>query len=181
MEYVALLRGINVGKRRIKMADLRAGFASWGFENVTTIQAAGNVIFRRHETSPADLTNALEERLAERYGFEVSVLLRTMDEIRSLVESDPFRDVEVTPNTRLYVSFLPEKVESDLEIPYESPEKDFRILSAGDREVCSVLKLNPRMRTTDAMAILEQAFGSRLTTRNWNTVLKIVDASRSSE
>lgn len=173
--YVALLRGINVGKRRIKMAHLREGFASWGYEPVKTIQAAGNVIFEAEEQDEAALAAALEQRLAERYGYEVPVVLRAMADIEALVEAEPFAGIEVTPDTRLYVSFLKEPAESDLEIPYETPEKDFRILSAAEREVCSVLTLNPNMRTTDSMAILEQAFDSQMTTRNWNTVVKIAE------
>lgn len=50
-------------------------------------------------------------------------------------------------------------------------------LSASEREVYSVLTLNPDMRTTDSMAILEQAFDSQMTTRNWNTVTKITEIS----
>lgn len=171
--YVALLRGINVGKRRIKMAHLREGFASWGYEPVKTIQAAGNVIFEAKEQEETALAEALEQHLEERYGYEVPVVLRTMAEIEALVEAQPFAGVQVTPETRLYVSFLKEPAESALEIPYETAEKEFVILSASEREVFSVLTLNPNLRTTDSMAILEQAFDSLMTTRNWNTVKKI--------
>lgn len=173
--YVALLRGINVGNRRMKMAHLREGFASWGYEPVKTIQAAGNVIFEAEEQEETTLAETLEQRLEARYGYEVPVVLRTMAEIEALVEAQPFAGVQVTPETRLYVSFLKEPAESELEIPYETAEKEFVILSASEREVFSVLTLNPNMRTTDSMAILEQAFDSLMTTRNWNTVKKIAD------
>jgi uncharacterized protein (DUF1697 family) len=89
------------------------------------------------------------------------------------VKGSPFEDVTVTSQTRLYVTFLSEKPASNLEIPYESPEKDFRILSVSDSEVCSVLTLTPNRGTTKAMDILEKEFGKNITTRNWNTVQKI--------
>ena len=155
------------------MADLREAFASWGYQQVKTLQAAGNVVFTADETNIGRLTTELEQSLRERYGYEVPVIIRTFEYIRQLVEADPFKEVEVTPNTRLYVTFLAAKPESDLQIPYKSPDIDYEILSVSDGEVFSVLTLGSK-GTTDAMDILANEFGNRITTRNWNTIVKIV-------
>jgi uncharacterized protein (DUF1697 family) len=106
------------------------------------------------------------------FGYEVSVILRATQEIQDLVDSIPFKDIKVTPQTRLYVTFLSEKPKSSLKVPYESPEKDFKIVRVTNGEVCSVLTLGSNRGTIDAMDILEKEFGKKITTRNWNTVIK---------
>jgi hypothetical protein len=68
---------------------------------------------------------------------------------------------------------LSEKPTSKLKIPYQSPEKDFCILLVTKGEVCSVLTINPTMKSTEAMNILEKEYGKNVTTRNWNTVEKL--------
>ena len=59
--YVAFLRAINVGGRRVKMHHLRELFESLGFSNVETFIASGNVIF----DSPAEDTRKLEQRIED--------------------------------------------------------------------------------------------------------------------
>jgi uncharacterized protein (DUF1697 family) len=173
---IALLRGINIGShKRIKMADLHQAFKSWGFTNIRTVLATGNVLFEAASTDAAALQQNIEEKLAERFGFDVPVIIRTLEEIRALADADPFQGIEVTPDTRLYITFLSEKPSSNLPIPYESPDKSYRILAVSDHEVCSVLRLTDEIRTTDAMNILEKEFGKNITTRNWNTVLKLLE------
>ena len=174
--YIALLRGINIGPhKRIKMADLRQVFKSWGFTNIRTLLASGNVLFESDEADTQSLQQNIEANLAETFGFEVPVIIRTLEEIQALADADPFQEIKVTPDTRRYITFLSEKPNSDLPIPYESPEKNYRILAVSDHEVCSVLTLTDEMRTTDAMNILEKEFGKNITTRNWNTVLKLLE------
>lgn len=178
-DYVALLRGINVGgNKKVSMGDLRQAFGSWGLQNAKTILNSGNVVFESPVADPAGLTRTIEDKIKSDFGLDVSVLLRSSREIQDLVDAAPFNGVEVTPQTRLYVTFLAEGPNSQLEVPYESPEKDFRILQVSGREVCSVLIVTPNRGTTKAMEILEKEFGKNVTTRNWNTVMKIAQLCR---
>ena len=173
-KYVAFPRGINVGgHNKIKMADLRQGFASWGFQNVKTLLASGNIIFEAQDTDPDVLASTIGKRIDETFRIDVSVIVRTLDQIKSLLDENPFDGVTITKQTRLYVTFLSEPHQSRLKIPYESLEKDFKILRATDCEVYSVLTLTPQSGTIKAMGILEKEFGENITTRNWNTVTKI--------
>ncbi|MEP7103402.1 MAG: DUF1697 domain-containing protein [Candidatus Dojkabacteria bacterium] len=172
--YIALLRGINVGGHTIRMRDLIAAFKAQGFINVNTILASGNVVFDNVTMDEEDIANSIERKLLKQFGFNVPVLLRTQKDIQRLINSDPFKDIKVINETRLYVSFLSDKPKSNLSIPYESPEKDFKIIRVTSTEVCSVLTLSPERGTTDAMKILEKEYGKKITTRNWNTVLKLV-------
>lgn len=98
-----------------------------------------------------------------------------MEELQRLWKANPFNSVKVTPETRLYITFLVEKTKSTLKIPYESSDQNFKILYASASEVCSVLKLSDKFGTTDLMAILEKEFGRKVTTRSWNTIRKLIE------
>jgi uncharacterized protein (DUF1697 family) len=174
-KFAAFLRGINVGGNKlIKMEDLKKCFASAGFKNVKTILASGNVLFESSNSDEDVLAKKIADKLKSELGHDVGIQIRSIDEIQKLADRDPFKKIKVTPETRLYVTFLPEKPKSKLKIPYASPEKDFRILEVTNREICSVVDLNLGRGTVEAMSILDKEFGKNITTRNWNTVGKIL-------
>jgi uncharacterized protein (DUF1697 family) len=171
-KYIALLRGVNVGGRhQAPMATLKKMLEGMGFANVKTLLASGNVIFEANKENLSSRAKKLEATLAKTFGFPISVLLRTKRDIERLVESQPFKGIKVTPETRLYVTFLPGKPKS-AKIP-KLPSKDFQVLSVTETYVCSVLRLSENKRTVDLMEALEKEFGKNITTRNWNTVEKI--------
>jgi len=173
--YVAFLRGINVGKaKRIEMAELKRTFGGAGFENVTTYIASGNVIFESPEADATALAREIEAILEKAFGFPIGVIVRTAEDIRRMVDADPFNGIEVTPDVRLYVTFLGAKSNSSLPLPWESPQGDFKILRVSNRAIFSVMTLG-KIGTTDAMKILEKEFGKRVTTRNWNVITKLAD------
>ena len=173
--YAAFLRGINVGGHKpVPMEKLKNSFESLRFKNVRTLLASGNVVFEAHPTSTATLEQKIKEKLKKTFGHEIGVLVRTIEELQHLSESQPFEGIDVTPQTRLYVTFLSEKTKSHLKIPYASPNKNFRILGASKYEVCSVLILSPTNRSVDVMNVLEKEFGHKVTTRNWNTIVRVL-------
>jgi uncharacterized protein (DUF1697 family) len=173
--YVAFLRGINLGgHRQVRMDELKALFCSMGFQNVRTLLNSGNVLFETREKAKSPLVKKIEEELRKTFGYEVAVILWTIREIQDLVDSDPFKKVKITPETRLYITFLSDKPKSSLKFPYESPQKDVKILCVQNGAVCTVVTATPKRGTTEAMSLLEKEFGKRVTTRNWNTVTKIL-------
>jgi uncharacterized protein (DUF1697 family) len=172
--YVAFLRGINLGKRRVKNDALAKIFDDLGFENIKVLIASGNVIFDADEKNEAKLTKTVEDGLEHALGFEVATMLRSIPEVQAMLDLDPFKGIEVTKQTRLYVTLLARKSESTMKLPHASEDGNFRILSRTDREVFSVLKLVEGARTVDLMAILEKEYGKGATTRNWNTIQKAV-------
>ena len=83
MRYIALLRGINVGgQKRIKMIDLKIAFESLNFKNVKTYIQSGNVIFDSDSTDTIKLTNQIEKKISETFGFLVKTIIRTDEELR---------------------------------------------------------------------------------------------------
>lgn len=172
-KYVALLRGINVGgHKKVPMAELRELMGNGGYAGVKTLLNSGNVVFEHPSSSAGALEDQLAAELEKHFGFPVPVLVREAGDIFRLIRSEPFAGITVTKDTRLYVAFLKEQSPVDLVFPWVSEDGSYRILSYEDKAVCSVLDLS-LTGTIDAMAALERFFGKNLTTRNWNTVVKI--------
>jgi len=90
MEYVALLRGINVGgNNKVVMSELREQVAAEGFANVRTYINSGNLLFEAEADVPRDeVAEAIEHVLARRYDFPIRFALLTgqdyLAELRSL-------------------------------------------------------------------------------------------------
>jgi uncharacterized protein (DUF1697 family) len=95
-EYAAFLRGVNVGKaHRVGSAELCGCFEKLGLTGVTTFRTSGNVAFDGDGASPEDLCARIEEALESMLGYEVSVFLRTADEIRAIAAQEPFAPARV--------------------------------------------------------------------------------------
>ena len=102
---IILLRGINLGARnRIAMPELRELLASAGFDDVRTYLQSGNVVLWT-TASPEQLARDCERRIAERFGLDIKVVVRTRDELADVVRRNPLGDVAVNPK-RYQVSFL---------------------------------------------------------------------------
>ena len=179
MKYVALLRGINVGgKKPVPMQKLKTAFDAMQFKNARTLLASGNVLFEAPPIDAIVLEHKIEQKLKETFGQDIDVLIRTMDELEHLSNSRPFKGIDVTPETRLYITFFSEKPTGSLKIPFASPDKSYKILHISGREVCSVLVLSTNSRTVDLMKVLEKEFGGKVTTRNWNTIVRLLKTQR---
>jgi uncharacterized protein (DUF1697 family) len=89
--YVAFLRGMNLGKRRIKNPELVAHFEAIGLEDVATFRASGNVVFvdPAAETE-SKLQKRVEAELDERLGYDVAVFLRSAVEVAAIAARHPF-------------------------------------------------------------------------------------------
>lgn len=88
--YVAFLRGMNLGNRRIKNDELRRCFEDLGMTDVACFRASGNVIFAGEGAGEAELTDRVEAGLGELLGYEVPVFLRGAAELRAMSAHEPF-------------------------------------------------------------------------------------------
>ena len=174
LTYVAFLRGINVGgHHKLPMSELKKELVDLGFENVITLLNSGNVIFEAVKMEETDLEKKIADRLENTFGFPVPVLVRKGEEILQLFSADPFSDIAVTNDIRLYVSFLKQHPQ-EIKLPWVSEDESFKIIQVENRTIFSVLDLMG-MGTTKGMESLEKIFGKNLTTRNWNTIERIVE------
>src|SRR4051795_11256636 len=97
---IALLRGINVGgNKRVEMARLRALMEELGYRDVRTDVNSGNVVF----SGPRRSAKHLETALAKAFGFDVPLVLRTRDELATVVKANPLRKLASDPAKHLVV------------------------------------------------------------------------------
>lgn len=173
-QYAAFLRGINVGGRTIiKMEDLRKTFEALGFTGVKTVLASGNVIFDAEEEDLAALSRTIAGRLSEMLGRDIIVIVRPMEDLRELVARHPFDGIDITPETRLFVTFLSERAEGR-DTPGESVSNGYRILSVSDGIVYSTLEGISGFGGAELMGAMEKKYGKKLTTRTWETIVKVI-------
>ena len=174
MQYIAFLRGVNVGGVTVKMTDAKVLFEGLGFKNIITVLASGNILFESEKGTLESLTRKIESGLRKKYKREITVMLRTMDEIRAMERSRPFKGIESKSTTRFYVTFMYEPSRG-VRIPDMDP--NFRILRIKDMDAFSVLEVSDEIGTVDAMTKLSKIFGPKITMRNWNTITKILKAA----
>ncbi len=174
MEHAAFLLGINVGRRIVKMAALQELIEKEGYTDVRTYLASGNVRFEAGKQSPASIVKKLEPALEKQFGFKIEIILRTVKELENMLKADPFKKIPVGKSTRLYVTFLAQKP-----LKPEKPRKvspQYEILKVTPGEVYSHLEISERFKTPDIMKEMGNSYGKKITTRNWNTLRKIVDS-----
>jgi uncharacterized protein (DUF1697 family) len=109
--YVAFLRGMNLGGRRIKNEELRRPFEEMGLEDVATFRASGNVIFSTpRREAEGKLAGRIEAELDERLGYDVPVFLRSAEEIAAIAGQEPFDEKAVAKSKgKLQISLLKKK------------------------------------------------------------------------
>ncbi len=174
-KMVAFLRGINLGKRQVKMDALKSAFADLGFAGAETLIASGNVLFEA-EGDPDALAQKLEAGLEKKFGFQIGVVLRTVDRLQDLVKSDPFRGHEAGAKAKFYAFFLNQPKAKDMNAP-ESMKDNYKIVGNTDEDVFAVAWKMPNGRYGEGLDKVDKAFpkGVTVTNRNWNTVLRMID------
>ena len=174
-KYVAFLRGINVGgHHKVPMAELKKSMEAAACNNVVTLLNSGNIIFDHHSEEPDLLENELAVHLEKHFGFPIPTIIRDAQNIRNLYNTEPFKNVEITKDIRLYISFLRQEQPSQMPLPWTSEDKAYSILDHRNKCILSVLNISIS-QTTKAMEILEKAYGKpNITTRNWKTIERIV-------
>lgn len=175
--YVAMLRGINVsGQKIIKMEELRGSFETLGFTRVRTYVQSGNVIFEAPKTAPDHLSENIKERILRDFSFPVPLVLRTSDEMRRIVDDNPFLKERGIDRSKLHVTFLSElPAKADLG-KMDGLNGDPDRVRIKRREVCLHCP-NGYGRTKLSNAVFERLLSVDATTRNWKTVNTLAEMS----
>jgi uncharacterized protein (DUF1697 family) len=170
--YIAFLRGMNLGKRNIKMDELRAIFSGLKFANVRTYIASGNVIFDAKETDEAKLTAKIEKELKEKLGYQVFVILRTRAELEAVLKNNPFRDAAGAMGT--YISFFAEAPPKAAAKEIEKNSSDTEIFKFKERELYMLFYVGFSDSLFFKKNNYEKLLGIKATNRNINTPVKIL-------
>lgn len=174
MRYVALIRGINVGgHRKLPMSDLRGIFADRGYTNVVTYIQSGNVVFGSEGTDAAAMEQEIAQCIASTFSLDVQVMVRTPEELGAVAAGNPFLDRATQPS-QLHVSFL-SRAPTEEQLAVIDPKEFMPDEVAASGRALYLWCPNGIGRTTIPLARWERRWGMNITTRNWNTVTKLLD------
>lgn len=177
---ISLLRGVNIGNRRIKMDALRVLCESLKLCGAQTYVQSGNVVFRTEERGLDALARKMEKAIERRFGFRPDVILRTTADLREVVARNPFAQRRGIEPGKLLVSFLG---------GFPGPEARERVLA---------IKLCPEELHLDGRHLyiyfpngvgqskipwraLDKALATSATGRNWNSVTKLLELAEKME
>lgn len=168
--WAGLLQGINVGGRKLPMAELKALVEALGYGEVRTLLASGNVVFAA-EGGAAAIEKALEAAL-EAHGLKTDVLVRDHAELAAILAANPFPDAAEAHPNHLLVHFHRDPVPGEplARLPelHDGPE---RLHAIGRELYVDYPEDVGHSKLPQAMA--RAKFPKRATARNWNTVNKL--------
>lgn len=172
--WLTLLRGINVGgNKQIKMAGLKTLLELLGLRSVQTLLQSGNVIFESDQTDPDQLTPQIEAGIEQTFGFRSAVILRTREQVKTVIEGHPFSADQLAEPGKAVVMFLrtaPEtKAFESLQNAYSGPE-EFHLKGTE----LYLYYNNGLGRSKLTNALIEKKLQTTGTARNWNTVTRLL-------
>jgi uncharacterized protein (DUF1697 family) len=174
---VALLRGINVGGRKlIKMDKLVRIFNAAGFVNVRTLIASGNVVFDAPHSDVSKLAKTIEKQLERALGYDVAVIVRTIDDLKTFVRRKPFNKVDASGDVMLFVTFLASEPGKKPKLPLTSVTDNMEMFWLRDRITCTLARRKKTGWFGFPNNFIEKQLGVSATTRNWSTVVKLAAA-----
>lgn len=168
--YVALLRGVSPLNAR--MPDLKRCFESAGFANVKTVLASGNVVFDARSAPETKLERQAEAAMAQQLDRAFYPIVRSVDFLEELLASDPYAKFKLPPDAKRVVTFLRKPPTAPVDLPLE--HDGARILARRGREIFTAYTPSPRGPVF--MELLKRTFGTEITTRTWDTLLKCAKA-----
>lgn len=172
--YVALLRGINVGKnKRVAMADLRVLLTDLGYSAVRTLLNSGNALFTAPDAEPAQHSARIEAAITQRLRLDVRCVVVTATELRDVITAHPFADT-AHDGSRMFALFLSAAPDPALLAAHDPVDLDPQWVRVGDRVIYQWCP-DGLLRAPPVAVSVEKSLGVHVTARNWNTVTKLVD------
>ncbi|MGA2547925.1 MAG: DUF1697 domain-containing protein [Rectinemataceae bacterium] len=171
-QYIALIRGINVGGVVLKMEDLRKLLEYIGFKNVATYIQSGNALFESKESNKRKMEAEIAQEIKNKIGRDIVVIVKTVEELRRIVESHPL--AELGDEKNLYVTVLShDPAASDIEILMET-------MNGVDRhEVANRVVYSwygeGYGNSKRSNNFIEKILKVSATTRNWATMKKLLE------
>lgn len=169
-----MLRGVNVGGHHlIKMEVLRAIFQSLKLSDLQTLGVSGNVIFRTSERNLSRLVQQIQQGIERTCGFRPEVIVRTCSELRDVVARNPFATRRGIVPGKLAVTFLAADPGEEARASVRRMKFDPEEVRVERRELYIYFP-NGMGRPNLSWAALDRALKTPYTSRNWNTVTKML-------
>lgn len=173
MNYVALLRGINVGGNKLmKMADVRACLEARAFKHVSTYIQSGNVLFESDKSDAAKLAATMEKAFAAMFGHEVPVFLRSQAQLKKIVEEAP-TEWKTSKSLRQNVAFLRAPLTATRVLTDVDPKPGVDSIQAGDGVVYMSTVMSRRGQSRFPKIVGTPIYAD-MTIRSFNTCEKIL-------
>lgn len=177
--WIVLLRGINVsGQKKVIMAELRELLAAHGFSNIKTYIQSGNVILDAEgELKPSDIEKRIASLIKSSYGYEVGVFAFLPEWLQGIVHKNPYLKKANLEPKQLYLAILDQVPQKDNLIRLDSfnvGQDEYHIQGS----VIYLRYSNGAGKSKLTNNLLESKLKVRATSRNWNTVMKLLELSR---
>jgi len=167
--YAAMLRGVS--PMNCRMPALREAFEKAGFTEVRTVISSGNVVFASRGTSESSMRKKAEAAMAAHMGRSFLTIVRRVDALRDLLASDPWKRFRLPALAKRNVTFLLRPPGAKLKLPVAIDGA--AILALEGREVFSYYVPDRMGVGPDFMQLIEKTLGRDVTTRTWETVMKL--------
>jgi uncharacterized protein (DUF1697 family) len=174
MRQVLLLRGINIGKRRVPMPALRELLTGAGFGDVQTYVQSGNVVLDSKLAADKLASNSAK-LIAGEFGFDVPVVVRSHNDLARVVNYNPLADVAANPK-RYQVTFLERKLDSSAASKLKSLAVEPEAIAIKDLEIYTWHDAGVA-RSKLWSAVASKGLGVTATARNWTTVCTLLGMS----
>ncbi|HLR37666.1 MAG TPA: DUF1697 domain-containing protein [Chitinophagaceae bacterium] len=165
LKYAVLLRGVNIGGRKVKSAELKDCFAQAGYKKVKTVLATGNVIIQSEKT-PEELRPQIEKTLLDKFNFSIKVGLVSEEKLHQIIEDCPFEKQE---NFHRYVLFLDRMIEVN-DLPLDA---EIETVKTGNNIIYWKVQKGFTLKSKFAKTSQKRLKNTFSTTRNLNTLEKI--------
>jgi uncharacterized protein (DUF1697 family) len=175
--YFAFLRAINVGGHTVRMGTLRQLFESFGFLDVETFIASGNVIFQTTDVDVANLEIRIATGLKTALGYDIAVFLRTGEELEEIAAYQPFAQSELDSAAAFNIAFLSQPVNDQAKQKLMRLTTDIDRFATHAREVYWLCR-KKQSESTFSNAVLEKTLGVKSTLRGVNTIKKLATRMR---
>lgn len=171
-KYAALLRGVM--PTNCRMSELRTALESAGFTDVKTVISSGNAVFSARKASEKALAKKCEAAMQKVMGRTFMTIVRSIDDLRSLLDRDYFAGEKLPANAKRNVTFLSGPPKTELKLPMEL--RGARICAI-EGDVAYTYYV-PNYVDPAFMVLIDKTFEKNCTTRTWETVGRIVKAAR---
>ncbi|ODT65647.1 MAG: hypothetical protein ABS75_30545 [Pelagibacterium sp. SCN 63-23] len=173
----AFLRGINLGKRRMKMAALKAALEAAGFAEVKTILASGNVRFVAEGAAEAVKARA-EAAIARQFEFKVGLVLRSGAELRAMLTNHPFATLDPEADLTRHCLLFDRPLPAGIALADRPGDTEILRIDAREIYIAGYRQANGRYteHVEDVLKPLYASLGPDHldTMRNWNTIEKML-------
>ncbi len=172
IKYCAFLRGVNVKGTNMKMADVCNVFIKADMSDVTSVLATGNILFSS-DKNPKDCKIILEKALSIAFNYEAFLFVKSMDEVKSYVEHNPFT---IKDNFHIYIFVGVDDIENILLNEYiKYPKSKIEELKIINRKLYWQIEKGKTLDSFLGKILSKKSLKNQLTSRNINTFEKIIE------